>query len=180
MPDTMRSLTTLGTILADNISGDITPQDLRDALLATVQPGHAEISITSAEATTLPSPDEWYAASGIFALTSPAMNWDMQTNGQLRYTGAAMRVCHIAFSFSLTAAGNNKQYSFGVAKNGAVLVPSILSVFKGTGASLGSSAAHAYTTLMPNDYLSIVVRGDTDTTAPTLLYANLFVMDMAH
>ena len=179
MADTMRSLATLATLLADNTSGAISAQDLRDAVLATVQPGHGEIYVSSSSATTISTADTWTEVSGTFTLSSPAMNWDMNTNGQLRYTGAADRVCHIAASFSMTAAGNNKNISLGVAKNGTVLTPSIVNRQIGTGADEGTGAMHAFTTMTTNDYLSVVVRNNTDTTNVTLTTVNLFSMDMA-
>ena len=179
MADTMRSLSELATLLADNSTGNISPQDLRDALLATVQPGHGEISITSSAETSIAAVDTWYPASGTYALSANAMNWDMNTNGQLRYTGAADRVVHIAASFSMTAAGNNKNLSLAVAKNGTVLTPSIVNRQISTGADEGTGAVHAFTSVSTNDYLTVVVRNNTDSVNATLTTVNLFAMDMA-
>lgn len=179
MADTMRSLSELATLLADNTTGAISPQDLRDAVLKTVQPGHGEIYITASAQTSVVSSGVWYPSAGTFDLSEPAMNWDMNTNGQLRYTGAAGRVAHIAMSFSMTAAANNKNISVAVAKNGTVLTPSIVNRQIGTGADEGTGAVHAFTTMSTNDYLTAVIRNNTDTTNATLTTVNLFAMDMA-
>ena len=180
MAETMRSISELQTLLADNVSGDISPQDLRDAVIATVQPGHGEIYVSASAETAIVSSDVWYPASGTFTLSTPAMNWDMNTNGQLRYTGAADRVAHIALSFSMTAAANNKNMSVAVAKNGTVLTPSIVNRQIGTGSDEGTGAVHAFTTMSTNDYLTAVIRNNTDTTDATLTTVNLFAMDMAN
>jgi hypothetical protein len=179
MADTMRSLATLATLLADNASGAISAQDLRDAVLATIQPGHGEISVTSSAETTISAVDTWYDAAGTFALSSNAMNWDMNTNGQLRYTGAAGRVAHIAASFSMTAAGNNKNMSLCVAKNGTAITPSIVNRLIGTGTDEGTGAMHAFIDMTTNDYLTVQIRNNTDNVNATLTTVNLFAMDMA-
>lgn len=179
MADTMRSLSTLATLLADNSAGNISPQDLRDAVLATVQPGHGEIYISSSAETSIAAADTWTDVSGTFTLSADNMNWDMNTNGQLRYTGAADRVAHIAMSFSMTAAGNNKNISLGVAKNGTIITPSIVNRQIGTGADEGTGAVHAFIAMSTNDYLTAEVRNNTDDVNVTLTTINLFAMDMA-
>lgn len=179
MADTMRSLSELGTLLADNAAGNISPQDLRDAVLATVQPGHGEIYISSSAETSIAGVDTWTDVSGTFTLSANAMNWDMNTNGQLRYTGAADRVAHIAMSFSMTAAANNKNISLGVAKNGTIITPSIVNRQIGTGTDEGTGAVHAFINMSTNDYLTAEVRNNTDAVNVTLTTINLFAMDMA-
>ncbi len=177
MAQTKRSLAQIYTLLADNSTGAISETDLRDAI-ATIQMGMGEISITSSAETSIASSDTWYPAAGTWGLTSGAVDWDMNTNGQLRYTGTPDRMVHIAISFSVTSAGSNKTYSFGVAKNGSILTPSIQSRKIATGTDIGTGALHALTDMSTNDYLTIVVRGDTDTTNATLDLANLFATDM--
>jgi hypothetical protein len=66
-----------------------------------------------------------------------------------------------------------------MAKNGTVITPSIISRKISTGADVGTGALHALTSVETNDYLTIVMRGDTDTTNATLSTANVFAMDMA-
>lgn len=179
MADTMRSLATLETLLADNTTGDISPQDLRDALLATVQPGHGEIYISSSVATTFSDLVTWVQVAGNYSISSPASNWAMTQNGRLYYTGAADRVLHIAMSISMTSAGNNQVTEFGVGLDGTILTPSIVQRKIGTGADVGSTAAHAFTTISNGSYIAGMCRNTTSTATVTATTLNLFVMDMA-
>ena len=179
MTDTMRSLATLATLLADNEASAISPQDLRDAVLATIQPGHGEISITSSAATTLADTSTWVQVAGTYALTSPAMNWAMTQSGRLYYTGTADRVCHIAASVSMSSAGTNDLLEWCIALDGTPLTPSIVQRYVSTGSDVGSTAMHGFTAISNGSYLSVMTRNTSaaaNTTATTL---NLFAMDMA-
>ena len=179
MADTMRSLASITTLLADNTTGAISPQDLRDALIATVQPGHGEISITSSAATTLGDTTTWVQVAGTYALSASAMNWAMTQSGRLYYTGAAPRDCHIAASVSMTSAGTNDVLEWAIALDGTPLTPSIVQRAIATGTDVGSTALHAFTAISNGSYLTVMTRNTSaaaNTTATTL---NLFAMDMA-
>jgi len=177
MAQTQRLYSAILALLADNVAGDISPQDVRD-LAETLLPGHAEISVTTPAATSIGTVNVWYDVGGTFALSPDAHNWDMNANGQLRYIGAANRCCHIAASLSFTGQGNNDVYEWAVGLNSVPLTPSIIRNKIGTGADVQSSAAHGFTEVAPNDYLTIMVRNTTDADDPTLVTGNLFVMDM--
>lgn len=178
MADTMRSLATITTTLADNAAGNISAQDLRDAVVATNPPGHGEIYITASTATTLGDTSTWVQVAGTYAESSPIMHWDMTVSGRLYYTGAADRVCHIAMSVSMTADQNNQVVEWGIGKDGTILTPSIIQRKVATGADVGSSAAHAFTTISNGEYLAPMVRNTTSATTVTATTLNLFVMDM--
>ena len=179
MAETMRSIATLQSLLADNTVGAISPQDIRDAIIATIQPGHGELSITSTAVTTVSDTTTWLNGAGTYALSGNAMNWDMNTNGQLRYTNAAARVVHIAASVSFTTGGSNEIVELAVGKNGSPITPSIVQRKVGSGSDVGAVALHAFTNVTTNDYLTIMVRNITNTSNITLETANLFGMDMA-
>ena len=177
MVDTKRTLTAIYALLADNTTGLISPQDIRDTV-ATLAPGHGELSITASAATTISTADTFTAVAGTYALSGNAMNWDMNTNGQLRYTGTPDRVVHIANSLSFTTAGNNKVMEIAVAKNGTPIASSTVSRKTGTSGDVGSTAVHAFTSVSTNDYLTVMISNTTDTVDSTVTYLNLFAMDM--
>jgi len=177
MADTQRLLSALLLLLEDNTSGQVSPQDIRD-LVMTLLNGHGEISITAAAATAVLVQNTWYPVAGTWALTPENVNWDMNTNGQLRYTGTAKRCCHIAVSMSFTSAGNNIRYEWCVGLNGAPITPSIIRNKVGTGADVQSSAAHAFADVDPGDYLELMVRNIDGVDDPTAVTGNLFSMDM--
>ena len=177
MADTQRLYSAILALLADNTTGAISPQDIRDAT-ETLRNGHGELSITSSAATTIVTQNTWYNVAGTYALTADASNWDMNTNGQLRYIGAAERCIHCALTFSFTGQGNNDVYEWGMGKNGAIVTPSIVRHKLNVGTDTRGSAAHGFTTVGMNDYITIMVRNTTDADDPTMVTGNLFVMDM--
>ena len=179
MADTARTLAALQTLLADNATGDISAQDLRD-MLVSLQNDHGEMSVTSAIETSIASADTFYPVLGTQALSSDAQNFTMPTNGRLTYTGNEVRTFHIAVSLSIVSAGNNKVYEFTVGKNGSALTAPTQARKIATGADVGSTALHAFTTMDTNDYLELMISNTTDTTNATLNYANLFAMGMLH
>jgi hypothetical protein len=178
MTQTMRSLAALEALLADNTSGSISPTDLRDALIATVQPGHAEMYISSSGATTLGDTSTWVQVAGTWALTD-ALNWDMNVNGQLRYTGLAEREVNIAAGVSMTAAGNNMVTEWCIAKDGTPLAPSIVQRKIGTGTDVGAASVIAHTDITNGSYLALMCRNTTSATNVTATKANIVVIDFA-
>jgi hypothetical protein len=179
MVDTMRTLSEAYTLLADNEVGNISAQDMRD-VVKTLAPGHGEIYITTPAATTLSDTSTWVDAAGTYALSADVMNWDMNTNGQLRYIGAAQRSVHIAASVSFTVAGTNDIVEVVVAKNSVNIASSRVQRKVGTGADVGSTALHGFTTIVTNDYITVEVRNITAADDVTFQTLNLFCMDMPH
>ncbi len=178
MAETQRSIATLQTLLANNTVGAISPTDLRD-LMETLVAGHGEMYVTTPAATTITDTGVFVDTAGTFALTGSVKNWDMDTNGQLRYIGAADRRVHIAASVSMVSASNNQVIHMRVAKNGTSLVSSQSQRKISTGSDIGSISMHVMTGMSTNDYLTIQVRNTSSTTTVTTTNANLFAMDTA-
>lgn len=177
MTDTLRTLSALQTLLADNTSGLISAQDVRD-MLVSLAPDRGEMYVSSSAVTTTAVQNTWYAAAGTWAATtSPALrNFDMNSNGQLRYTGTSTRVFHVVGTLSVTSAGNSKTYEFGVNVNGTINTPSIVRRKIGTGADVGAVAVQAYVELATNQYVGLMVRNITDTTNVTIDLATLVAL----
>lgn len=178
MVDTQRSLSAIQTLFADNTAGAISPQDLRDAV-ETLRMGHGEIYVSSTAATSFTDTTSYVQAAGTYTFTA-GYNWAMDTNGQLKYTGAATRAIHIASIISMISNASNEVVDWGAAKNGTVLTPSITARKIGAGTDVGSTAIHGFTTVSTNDYISVVVRNENWTGSETVTAnrLNLFVMDM--
>lgn len=180
MADTQRTKSAALALITDNTTGDISYQDLRD-LATTWAPGHAEIYVSSASATTVTTAATWYEATdGTFTLSSHNVNWAETANGRLYYTGTATRVCHVAMSYSVTSASNNQVVWLGVGLDGTILTPSIVKRKIGTGTDIGTGAAHAFTAINNGSYLAPMIYNSTSTANVTLDTCNLFVMDMPH
>ena len=177
MADTQRLLSTILGLLANNATGDISPQDVRDMVVSLFN-GHGEISITVAAATAVAAQNTWYPVSGTWALSDEAVNWDNPSVGRLGYTGPAKRCCHIACTVSITSPSNNITYEWCIGLNGVPITPSILRQKIGTAGDTQSTAVHAFIDVDNGDYLELMVRNITDAADPTAVTGNLFVMDM--
>ena len=177
MADTKRSLAEILTLFADNTSGAISAQDLRD-MVVTIEPDHGEIHVTSASATTVSDTTSYFDAAGTYSLDS-GDDWDMNTNGQLRYTGTPDRYAEITVSFSITAASNNQTLHFRIAKNGTSIAASDTQRKVGTGADVGSGGCHGSTTVSTNDYITLEVRNETSASDVTFETCELYAKGFA-
>lgn len=177
MAENQKLLDAIMTQLPDNTTELISPQDLRDAVRS-VMMGHGEIYISSSAATTISDTVSFFDAAGTYALSPDAYRFDMNTNGQLRYTGEVDSVVHIAASVSLTAAGTNKLVEMAIAKNGTTGASSIMSRQIGTGSDVGATALHWFTRMAPNDYLTFQFKNLSTATDITAESLNLFAMSM--
>lgn len=179
MSDTMRSLATLASLLADNSSGSVSAQDLRDAVIATLPPGYAAAYISSSAATDPSDTSTWLQAAGTWTLSDTNGNWSMGTNGRWQWDGAADREVNISVAFSMTCEGNNKQTQWGIAKNGTIIDGSIIQRYVSTGADIGAAAVTAHTDVTTGDYLTLVCRNITDATDITATMASMTLLDFA-
>lgn len=176
---TQRTLAVLQALLADNSSGAISAADMRD-LVATLQNGMGEVSITAPADTVVADMVTWLPVAGAWALSPDPMNWDHPSLGRLRYLGPAPRAVHVACSVEADlVTGVNQTIKLCVAKNGVNIVPSITKQFLAGAAQPQSTALHAFTTVVVNDYLDIRILNTTSLDDLRVDFANLFAMDMA-
>ena len=178
MVETLRTIAEMQVLLADNATKQISAQDLRD-LMATLRSGHGEITITTAAETTIVTKDVFVDVAGTFALSANAHNFDMNSNGQLRYTGPSKRILHVACTASFTSAGNNKIIRLAAGKNGTVIAESEAKRFMATGADLGSTAVHTMIDVANGDYITLMVANGSSTSNFTMETVALFAMGMA-
>lgn len=172
MADTTRTLSAILALFADNSSGNISAQDLRDFVVS-VNPGYGGFYITSSSETSISAVDTWTKAAGTTAALDLA-NFTHST-GRLTYTGTSDIEIVARAQMSVTSAGNSKTYKFGISKNGTVLPASILSRKIGTGADVGALGVQAEAQLSTNDYIEVVVQNTTDATNCTLEYGSIIV-----
>jgi hypothetical protein len=179
MTDTSRTVSALVTNLFQDgqAAGSITPQDLRD-LVETCQVKQGSIYLSTAGATTIAGQANVTPSSltnmvavetgGTFTLsTAPTANeFDMNTDGQLRYTGTPTTNVFFTASIMLeiVASAVDKELVFAVTKNGTIV----------TGAKTGGYCPRVHTNSVPmsisgyasmatNDYLNLWV-GNVDST----------------
>lgn len=96
MPDTIRTLSALQTLLADNTAGDISPQDVRDMLVSTYLLDYsADVSVTGATTATV---GKWHICSGTsadYTLTLPAASGNAGQLIGLRMSSALTKLVTI-------------------------------------------------------------------------------------
>ena len=174
---TKLSLAEIKRMFATGGIGSLSGADLSD-IVATLLPDHAEITISSSAETTITDTTSYFQAAGTWALTADSAGWEMATNGQLRYTGAADRVVHATATASVVSASNNQTLYFGISKNGADITTADIHRKISTGADVGAIAMSAMTTVSTGDYLAIDVRNTTSTANMTFETGDLFVVGM--
>ena len=179
MADTSRTVTDMASNLFQDsqAAGSITPQDLRD-LVETCQTKQGSIYVSTAAATTIAGQANVTANSltnmvavetgGTFTLsTAPTANeFDMNTDGQLRYTGTP--TVNVFFTASvmleIVTSAVSKELVMAVTKGGTIV----------TGAKTGGLApsvtvnstpmsVSGFASMATNDYLNIFV-GNVDST----------------
>lgn len=171
MPDTPRTLATLLGLLADNTTGNITPQVMRD-LLVSVYPsrGQLELAPGGSAATSFASAGVYTPLAGTTVLDTAVCTScvSMPGNGQLRWEKASTHVLLANATLEVLPAANNKRYTFTFAKNGTAIPTLAFTAFYGN--LSGNPAGVFLSGLIPiaeDDIISVVVKNDTDTTAIT-------------
>lgn len=184
MADTIRTLAAVLALLADNTSGDISPQDLRDAVVSAAVP-HGRLSGTgNATATTIADTTSFNAVVvDSIALTHVSSilgtdDFDMPVAGQLRYIGTTSKEFMIEATISVTAVSNNQELHFRLAKNGTSDVTTEMRHKIGTGADVVALALHGLITLTTNDYITVVAKNTTTASNITVVNCGLLATGM--
>ena len=179
MADTSRTVADMASNLFQDsqAAGSITPQDLRD-FLETCQTKQGSIYISTAGATTIAGQANVTANSltnmvavetgGTFTLSvAPTANeFDMNTDGQLRYTGTP--TTNVFFTASvmleLVTSGVDLELVMAVTKGGTLVTGAKTGGFgpRVTTNSVPMSVS-GFTSMATNDYLNIFV-GNVDST----------------
>jgi len=179
MADTSRTVTDMASNLFQDsqAAGSITPQDLRD-FLETCQTKQGSIYVSTAGATTIAAQANVTPSSltnmvavetgGTFTLsTAPTANeFDMNTDGQLRYTGTPTTNVFFTASVMLeiVTAVVDQELVFAVTKGGTIVTGAKTGGFcpRVTTNSVPMSVS-GFTSMATNDYLNLWV-GNVDGT----------------
>ena len=181
MVDTVKTLAALQTQFADNTTGAISPQDLRDFLVS-ASPAYGSMYVSTPLETSIADGNFTKAAG---TTTSVSLTrFDMPADNRLRYVGTPDCHFHGVISFSMSiASGSNKVLELGAyiyddsAASGAVLAHSVISR-NAASTAVGTGALHFDVMLSTNDYIELHVKNTTDTTSITVNNAYVFAMSM--
>jgi hypothetical protein len=176
MAETQRTVADLITRLADNTSGAISPEDVRD-IVASLRPsfGQIYVSAAAAAAVTISNTTGYFEATApAWTLSASAHNVDESDgNGRLTYTGATTLRALVTCTVSMTCAGSNDVLHFRIGKNGVSAEASEVQRKIGTGADVGAAALTFATDLTTGDHISLFVRNSTATDDVTIEVASL-------
>lgn len=180
MADARRSLAALQSLLADNTSGDISPQDIRDVLLSVVPP-RGSFYVSAAAETTISGSGTWTKASGTTTSVS-LVSFTMPANNRLTYAETQSRRALIAVSASIKPAATDKQIAVGVyhyddsGASGAILSDSVQTAYLTTATGETQYSLLAECTIETDDYLELHIKNDTDAVNATVTNASFRVV----
>lgn len=178
MADTQRNLDALQTLLADNATGDISPQDLRD-MLVSMYPGHAQAYVSTPAATTLADTSTWVQVAGTYTLSASAYLWTMAVNGRLVCGADTARDVSVMATVSMTAANNNVVTEWVVVVDGVPDLNTLVQRKIGTGADVGALAVMGHVTVSPGSYVCLMCRNTTSASDVTATALNMTLTDFA-
>ena len=180
MADTARIKSALQALLADNTTGDISAQDVRD-VVESIYPGHGAMYISSAAATTIGSASTYVKVAGTTTATNLS-NFSMAADNRLTYTGTPDVHVHVAVSLSMTSGSSNQVVRFRVGKTGSTAgadaVASTIARKIGTGTDIGSTAVHFDGAMSTNDYLELFISNETGANNVTIDFMYFFIFGM--
>lgn len=168
MAETPKVLSALLAQLPDNTTGDISPEDIRDAVVS-LFPSRGQIDLTAGASTSFALTNTWYKLAGTTALdaTLGQDGFSMPGNNELRATKAVNQVLLCTANVEVTCGANNKVFGMTFAKNGTAVGTFHVSQKMASG---GEPYFFSFSGLIPvvaNDIISVYVRNETDTTALT-------------
>lgn len=179
MAQTEQDQVTIRTLLADNLVGAISPQDMRDALAS--QMGYASIVLSAAgQPLTITGVNQTFALVDIFD-TIASQSVDVNTNGCAAVLGATHRITfgstgfyYVSFFASFFTDTNNELITFRPHISGS---PGLVEVDRwiGTGADTGSVAMNSVIPFTAGQYIDMRIKSNVGTEDVTFKAAGLCV-----
>ncbi len=177
-------------LLANNTEGNISPQDLRDSLVALRTPMGELHQEANSSPTVITNTTSYFEAalSGTTVSTatqriSGSPDFDQNGNGKLRYIGAGNGRYHFhsGCSFSITTASANQVIEMAMGKNGTVIPSSVIQRKVSVAGDVGSSAMHVMVELQgtgfgTGDDMCLLVKNTTSASNVTVTYINIFAV----
>lgn len=178
MVDTARSISDLQTLLADNTSGGISAQKVRD-MLVSLKAAYGGMYFTTPAATTPAGASTPLKALG--ATTAGLLSgFSMPTDNRLRYDGTPTRLVEVSCVGNVVAGVASKKISAHLyhydasATTGAVIPESEVELqLSGTETDEQVITVLAQVEMDTNDYIELWIENHTDTNTITIDRANI-------
>ena len=166
MADVFRTRAELLSLLADNTTGEISAQDLRDLVMSIV-PAFGHIYLATPAATSIPSTGTWVKAAGTTA-AGDLYNFTSPTSNRLTLSASIPVRALILCSGSISAAAAAQQVRLRVGvKNSASALTEVVLDLTDANTSYAFST-HLVESLQPNDWVELFVANDTSTSSLTV------------
>lgn len=172
MVETMRSIAALLALTADNTSGDVSPEDLRD-VITSLKVRYGSMHISSAVETVISAINTPTKVLGTTTL-GLSTDFDMPVNGRLRYTGAADFAGVVVYGASITGASSNQDTTMWVYKDAAVVPMSEAHRKIGTGSDIGRAVVISLVDFSTNDYVEAFI--ENDSSSANITYTSMTMM----
>ena len=175
MTDTKRTSAELISALADNISGNISEQDLRDLVVSMIMPhGNTDLFSNLSE-TTINSTNVFEVIAGVFSQGGSGVEvTESSIGGRLTYTGVPDRHFMMSANASFFSISNNQIIAFQWRKNGSILLDVPVEAKVGTGSDIGTLSCGADVMMSTDDYVELVIANETSTANVVVDHAYLF------
>ena len=162
MTQTARSIAQILALTADNSSQQISPEDLRDAIVTLqIKYGGLFVAAGDTAATVISNTTDFVPLAGTYTLDANGLNFDQSDgNGLLTYTGAPDIVVLISAQASVIAASGTQVCKIRFDKNGAAVTGSVAeTVVLSTGAV--NAVNHTLVQVSTGDSFGLAIRNTT-------------------
>ena len=178
MADTRRTLTAIQALLADNTAGDISPQDLRDAILSGSLE-YGELYIDTPSTTTITGAGTPTKAAGATTSVGASDGMTVAATNRITYTEAPTISALVLFMASLTCSLSNQSLGVSIAKNGTQIASTPMDAKIGTGTSEILISTFSVVSLAQNNYVEMFIQNNTSGSGTvTLHHGKLFVVSL--
>lgn len=168
MANTPRTLSELLVIAADNSTGNISAQDLRD-MLVSLYPSRGALQLVAPASTTITTADTWTRLAGTTALDANVCSTcvTMPENGALQLTKQVEQVVLATASLTFLISNSNRTIAFTFGKNGTPIERAAVSSFYGAQTSGDGYAlvTSALIPTLPGDQIELYVKNVNHTDA---------------
>lgn len=167
---TPKVLSALLAQLPDNVSGAITAENVRDAVVSLYPSRGALRLVQPPIATVFAQAGAYVKIAGTTEVPADVCSTcvDMPSFGELQFLKPVSQVLLLNAVLEVLPAGNNTQYTFAFAKNGTPIAGTALSFLFGN--LQGRPVGIPLSSLVPiegNDVISVVVKNEVNTTSIT-------------
>jgi hypothetical protein len=171
-------LTQVLALLADNTAGDISPQDIRDAIVS-LAPAYGALYFSASATSAISVAGTFVKAAGTTASVDATTDVTVATSNRITYTGPATMAFRVHASASVLCSPASEKIGIAIAKNGTVVAATAMAGQTGTAGDLINIATFATVDLATDGYVELwVANYTTGSGTVTVEYGRVGIMSM--